>query len=159
MNIRKVLDSGRVIRYHSTLIEKKQDNAQHQWEVATILRHIYPQAKAPLILYALTHDSGEIETGDIPAPVKRRHPAVKIACDEIEQEYMEKVLGIPEKRFSKKELLAVKYADILSGIYFTSCRVNAGDREAIPIRDKWLEYVGSLPYLNEEVLLTIGELR
>ena len=159
MNIRKVLDSGKVIRYHATLIDKKQNNAEHQWEVATILCHIYPQAKAHLIMYALTHDSGEIETGDIPAPIKRKHPSIKTACDEMEEDYRVNQLGIPNIKFSKRDLLAVKYADILSGIYFTSSRVRAGDQEANQIRDKWLEYIGGLPFLSDEAEQAILELK
>ena len=159
MNIRKVLEAGKVVRYHSTLIDKKQNNAEHQWETATILCHIFPEAKAHLVLYALTHDSGEIFTGDIPAPVKKHYPEIKKACDEMEKVYMQEELGLPLLQFSQRELLAVKYADILSGIYFTTGRINAGDRAAIEIRDKWIEYIGSLPFLSDKVATTIEELK
>ena len=159
MNIRKVLESGSVVRYHSTLIEKKQNNDSHQWEVAVVLEHIYPECSKRLLFHALTHDAAEIATGDVPAPVKQDHPELKEAFDMLEFEYFKDVLEIFPVRFSEEEKLAIKYADIISGLYFTTRRINAGDREAIVIRDKWVQYVANLPYLNEVAARTIEELK
>ena len=159
MNIRKVLESGRVVRYHATLIDHKQNNAEHQWEVAVILRHIYPAASANLMLYALTHDSAEAFTGDLPSPVKKKHPEIKKVFDDMEKEYMHMVLGLPKTKFSKEELTAVKYADILSGLYFTTQRIKSGDSNALPIRDRWVSYIDKMPYLNVTAEKAIEELK
>ena len=159
MNLKEVLRAGSVIRYHSTMIDKKQRVDSHSWEVAIILAHIYGPITSDLMLYALTHDCSEQSTGDIPAPVKRDKPELKDIFDELEDEYMRDVLSISHPEFTLEEKLAVKYADIISGIYFTTCRVNAGDREAIPIRDKWIEYASSLPFLNEACEEIIEELK
>lgn len=91
--------------------------------------------------------------------VTGKHPSIKTACDEMEEDYRVNQLGIPNIKFSKRDLLAVKYADILSGIYFTSSRVRAGDQEANQIRDKWLEYIGGLPFLSDEAEQAILELK
>ena len=159
MKIRQVLDAGAVVRYHATLIEVKQDNSQHQWEVSVILAHIFPEAKADLLLYALTHDAGEIATGDTPAQVKRAHPTIKEKFDEMEHNHRQDELGLEPPNFSDREMLALKYADILSGIYYTSKRVRCGDQHAQTIRDKWLEYAGSLPYLNDVAQQAIEDLK
>lgn len=158
MKLRRVLDTGSVTRYHATLIDKKQTNDQHSWEVAVILRYIYPHASADLMFYALVHDSGELYTSDIAAPVKRKHPEVKRAFDQMEEEYITDVLKIRLPNINIEEQLAVKHADILSGIYFTSRRIEAGDHHAIKIRDRWVEYLGSLPYLNERVQEALEEI-
>jgi len=71
---------------------------------------------------------------------------------------MKDVLSIEHPEFTLEEKLAVKYADIISGIYFTTSRMNAGDREAIPIRDKWIQYASTLPFLNEVCEEVIEEL-
>jgi len=76
MNILKVLESGRVARYHSTLIEKKQPVSDHSWEVAIILKQIYPTVSGALLFYALTHDAAEIYTSDLASPVKRANPNI-----------------------------------------------------------------------------------
>lgn len=159
MNVKKVLDSGAVMRYHATMIDKKQDNAQHSWEVAVVLLHIYPEASAALILHALTHDAAEQYTSDIAAPVKRDNPKIKTMLDELETEYALNVLQLPKVKITKEEKLALKYADIISGIYFTTKRVNAGDTEAIRIRDRWMMYLGGMEFLNDTVTATIEELK
>lgn len=159
MNIKAVLEAGQVMRYHSTLIREKQSNSEHQYEVAVILSHIYPEGSKELMLYALTHDSSEIFTGDMPAPIKREEPKLKQVLDQIESTYRREILELPFVAFTKEEYLAVKYADILSGIYFTSMRMAQGDTYARPIRDKWVRYFGSLPYLNETTLQTLEALK
>ena len=159
MNLKKVLDSGSVIRYHATLIDKKQDTAQHQFGVTLILTAIYPKCSKELMLYALTHDAAEIITGDIPAPVKRANPSIKKAFDALEKQHREGALQLSSSPFSDKDRLAIKWADVLEGIYFTSRRVLSGDAQAIPIRDRWVEYAGSLKFLNTKALIALEELK
>ena len=53
MNLKKILDAGSVVRYHSTLIDKKQFNSEHQWEVGIILKKIYPECSADLLFHSL----------------------------------------------------------------------------------------------------------
>ena len=148
MNLTKVLHSGSVVRYHSTLIRDKQNNAEHSWEVAIILMKIYPEASKELLFYALTHDCGEFYTGDIAAPIKVEFPEIKTVLDKAEAEYVSEVLCINHPPFTATEKLAVKYADVLSGIYFTTSRMQSGDTRAAKIRDVWLQYLGRLDYLN-----------
>lgn len=148
MDIKTVLDSGHVVRYHCAPIDQKQSNSSHQWEVAVILTQIYPQVSAQLLTFALTHDVAEMVTGDMPSPIKKEVPELKAILDELEEDYRQDLGLQSEEHFSEEELLAVKYADILSGIYFTTHRVNCGDKGAVPIRDNWLKYYGSLPHLN-----------
>lgn len=148
MDIKQVLDSGHVQRYHCATIDQKQANSSHQWEVAVILTQIYPAASAELLLFALTHDVAEAVTGDMPSPIKKEVPELKRLMDELEEDYRSELGLQAEGHFSEEELLAVKYADILSGIYFTTHRINCGDRGAVPIRDNWMKYYGSLPHLN-----------
>jgi len=157
MKLRKTLDTGKTVRYHATLIDKKQNVAEHSWEVAIILKEIYPQCSADLFFYALTHDCAEMYTGDLPATVKKDVPHVKALFDDLEDRYLDSELGINYSEFSDEERLAVKYADVLSGIYFTTARVRAGDREALLIRDRWVSYLAQLPYLNRYVEFAIDE--
>jgi len=159
MQIKQILDSGSVVRYHSTLITNKQYNSEHQWETGVILKKIYPECSVDLLFYALVHDSAEIFTSDVAAPVKRAKPVIKQMLDEMEYKFMRDTLKIPEPNFSKEEMLAVKYADILSGVYFTTRRAQAGDVQATLIRDKWVEYYGALPYLNDLTDLVLKEIR
>lgn len=155
--IKSILDSGSVVRYHSTLIDKKQNVDSHSWETAVILSRIYPECSKELLEYALVHDSGEIITGDVPTPVKKKYPCLKETYDQIELIILND-MGIDSQSFSITEKLALKWADYLSGLYFTTRRMRAGDMEAALVRDNWLTYLGSLPYLNDLALKAMEEL-
>ena len=149
MNLSKILNSGSVVRYHCTLIDHKQNVAEHSWETAVILKRIYPSCSVELMLYALTHDCGELMTGDIAAPVKKENPLVKEIFDKMEKDYVENTLDLHHPVFNHSEMLAIKHADVLSGLYFTTRRIKCGDQNAVPIRDKWLKYFNELPHLNQ----------
>jgi 5'-deoxynucleotidase YfbR-like HD superfamily hydrolase len=140
-------------------VDKKQQIDSHSWEVAVILLKIYPECSKELLAHALTHDSGEIHTSDIAAPVKRMKPELKVMLDELEEIYMTEELGLDLHHFSEEERLALKYADYISGVYYTTTRSNAGDIEALKIRDKFLEYLDSLAYLNEAAEAAILEVQ
>jgi len=72
------------------------------------------------MLYALTHDCGELMTGDIAAPVKKENPLVKEIFDKMEKDYVENTLDLHHPVFNHSEMLAIKHADVLSGLYFTT---------------------------------------
>jgi len=73
----KVMDSGDIKRYHTLPTVGEQTNATHSWGVAVIATYLHPDLNARVLLKALMHDVGEIETGDIPAPVKWENPELK----------------------------------------------------------------------------------
>lgn len=147
MKLLNVLNTGRVLRYHSAPIHRKQNLATHQWEVAIILEHIWPKCSKELLLMALTHDCAESFTGDLPAPVKAQHPEIKKLLKELELQG-EIELGIQFGEFTDKERLAVKHADILSGMWFTHQQIRAGDRDARCIAQKWYSFYQELAPLN-----------
>ncbi len=158
MNLLKTLKTGRVLRYHNAPIHEKQRLDSHQWEVAVILSEIHPVCSGALLFYALTHDCGEGHTGDPPYYMKKESPQLKKIYDDLEDTYVSNVLNIHHPVFSTTELLAVKHADVLSGVYFTHMRIRAGEQEAKYIADHWDRYYESLPYLSErsrEVYLEI----
>jgi 5'-deoxynucleotidase YfbR-like HD superfamily hydrolase len=146
----KILESGSVVRYHATMIDKKQNVAEHSWEAAVILMQIYPEYTKDMMEHMLTHDCAERYTGDVCAPIKREHPEIKQAFDDMERRYLDKELGLTNHKFQEHELLAMKYADIMSGVYFCNRRQRAGDTEAKAILSTWIEYIDQLEYLNDE---------
>lgn len=157
MKLLEILNTGRVLRYHSAPIHRKQNLASHQWEVAMILMHIYPECSKALLFKALTHDCAEAFTGDLPAPVKAKFPEIKVILNTLELEY-EKELGITYPAFVAEELLAVKHADVLSGMWFTYQQIRAGDKDAYCIAQKWFAMYNELPFLNKESRRLVGEI-
>ena len=99
MDIKLVLQSGSISRFHNTLVDKKQTVDQHSWEVAVILNEIYPDCSKELLVYALLHDCNEQATGDVPSPTKRAYPKLKMLLDKIEKEYAKKHSQAASARF------------------------------------------------------------
>lgn len=77
--------AGCVLRYHTWPHVRSQSNAEHSWQVARLLLAIWPDAPRNVIVYCLTHDVGEVGTGDAPFPIKRDNPDLKKIMDRIEK--------------------------------------------------------------------------
>jgi 5'-deoxynucleotidase YfbR-like HD superfamily hydrolase len=85
-DFRKLYEAGQVKRYHTQTTIKDQNLAEHQWGVAMIVNHVYPQGYV-LLMAALTHDLAECDTGDIPYTAKRDNYNLKSASDDAEEAF------------------------------------------------------------------------
>jgi 5'-deoxynucleotidase YfbR-like HD superfamily hydrolase len=68
--------SSFVRRWHTDarLAPTGQTLGHHQWGVAVLILTLHPNPSRSLILAALTHDAGELLTGDLPYAFKKMHP-------------------------------------------------------------------------------------
>jgi len=149
MNIRKVLQSGNVVRFHSSIGMDKQKNSEHEWEVALILQYIYPQCSKELLLAALTHDAAEYYTGDIPFPTKQASPELKSVLDKLERHWEEQN-GVHFDLYPE-ETYFLKLADTLSGMWYCIQQVREGKVNAKRPFRKWREVlVKALNYWGDE---------
>lgn len=156
----ETLETGDIIRYHNTGIDKKQTIAEHMWGTTLILEKIHP-ATRDLLLMALVHDCPEVVTGDIPAPFKWDNPQVKEYLRSSEDKWLLEHRYAKEARFSEEALLALKWADSLEGLWFTTRQARKGDYHARQVRDRWVEAISKYPSLNvraDELFLTMQEL-
>ena len=112
----KVMDSGDIKRYHTLPTVGEQTNATHSWGVAVIATYLHPDLNARVLLKALMHDVGEIETGDIPAPVKWENPELKKQLSVLEAR-VEKNLEI-EYTLTEYEQRIFKQADMFELLFF-----------------------------------------
>ncbi len=148
MSIMKILEAGRVRRFHNVDVHHKQPLSEHSWQVAVILLDIYPETNKNLLEYALVHDCGELLTGDIPAPYKAYAPHVAALVRAHEAEFMQEELMIPPFSFTDEERLALKLADILSGMYQAAYEVIGGNEHARYVYDEFVKYFEQQKYLN-----------
>jgi 5'-deoxynucleotidase YfbR-like HD superfamily hydrolase len=139
MNIRKVLQSGDVVRFHNSIGMDKQKNSEHEWEVALILQHIYPECSKQLLLAALTHDAAEYYTGDIPFPAKQASPELKSVLDNLERQWEEQN-GV-HFDLHPEETYFLKLADTLSGMWYCIQQVREGKVNAKRPFRKWREAI------------------
>ena len=112
-----LLESGKITRFHNKAGIPNQTLAEHQWNVAVMVRRMNRirswKDHTILLEAALLHDAAEYETGDIPSPMKT--PEVKLAIDPVEKRFNEEH-NIPEPNEEIK--LRVKIADILEGLRY-----------------------------------------
>jgi len=80
-DLHNLLRSGRVKRWHQhpDMCDCGENNAQHQWEVAMIALTIEPSLTLAEVVYALTHDAGEMKAGDLSYDFKRDNPELATA--------------------------------------------------------------------------------
>jgi 5'-deoxynucleotidase YfbR-like HD superfamily hydrolase len=124
MNIKKILDSGIVKRYHTCDTIKEQNTASHQWGVAMICHALKPDCSKDMLIYALMHDAAEKVTGDIPAIVKRLYLnsyQFKEHVKNLETAFC----SLPE--LSHFELAIIRIADILELIWFIDKEIRMGN--------------------------------
>lgn len=89
-NVFELIRSGRVRRWHTDtdMNGVVENNADHQWQVAMLLIYLNPDVTRGTLIHALTHDVGELRTGDMSYTVKRNNP--DLAASVAEHESVEK---------------------------------------------------------------------
>lgn len=152
MNLRNILHSGEVVRFHAHTGMEKQKNSEHQWGVAMILQHIYPECSKTCLLAALTHDAHEYFTGDIPAPTKWKNPALASILSEMESQWEEEN-GI-KFDLHPDECMAIKLADTLDGMWTCILQVRCGRIDAKRPFRGWREFI--IAYIASQTETTNG---
>lgn len=134
-----------VKRYHQEFTHVEDTVARHSAGVALIVHLIHPNASKELILATLSHDLGEIVTGDIPAPSKRAISAeAKAALDKMEETALVE-MGFPQANdLSKEDHLVLKLADYLEGLCFVTEEVRRGNRALIHVGHNYSRYLDLL---------------
>ena len=76
----------RVNRYHTWPTTHGQTVGEHTTQVMRLYVEIFGLPRSEVWLHILWHDVGEIQTGDIPYPVKRNNPTLHAEMDRLEQD-------------------------------------------------------------------------
>ena len=138
MNINTILNSGDVVRFHNHSGIDKQRNSEHQWGVALIVQHIYPECSKQLLLAALTHDAAEYHTGDISFPAKHANPELGKILRDIEKDW--EIKNDVHFDLHHQEERILKIADTLEGMKFCIKQVKLGHINAKRPFRKWRQF-------------------
>jgi 5'-deoxynucleotidase YfbR-like HD superfamily hydrolase len=146
--LRLILEGGHVERFHTVPTHLRETVGHHSFCVAWLTCLMSPADTGPsvaLLMAALQHDIAEVETGDIPAPFKRRNPAVKIECD-VQEAGALAAHGLPDfaAGLTDHEAVILKLADSLAGMAFCLHERKLGSRHIITSFANFSQYVYSL---------------
>lgn len=147
MRVNKARRSGRVRRFHTTETIKVEDVAQHSFNIQNLLLIMLgtEEVSRDLLLAALTHDMGEIETGDIPANVKKAlPPAVRAEVEALEKAAVFSIHPKLAVRLSQDEVRYLKIADRLDGLLKCSDEVRLGNTTITQIGERYCDYLSTL---------------
>jgi 5'-deoxynucleotidase YfbR-like HD superfamily hydrolase len=166
-----ILESGYVKRFHAQPHMPSQDLSQHQWRVAIMLQHFYGEVPSVVLMYALTHDCAELDTGDIPAPTKRISSGLKGALSAIEDHFdtvyqtgvnVSTVGDSVPREWQQR----VKLCDMIEGLRYCAECVMTGNKFAVEVGLKWAEYLSNysapqtaemVAYIAAQTKILVGE--
>jgi len=138
MNIRNILHSGEVVRFHNHVGVDKQKTSEHQWGVALIVQYIHKDCSKSLLLAAMTHDAAEYFTGDVPFPAKQMNRQLNDLLRQMEISW-EKDNGVYFE-LSREDHVVLKMADVLEGLWFCIGQVRIGHINAKRPFRKWRKF-------------------
>jgi 5'-deoxynucleotidase YfbR-like HD superfamily hydrolase len=139
--------AGGVKRYHTVPIIGQQTVAEHSFQVCLILTQVFEKkVTANLLKAALFHDLAEVETGDIPAPAKRRYKELHAGAimAEVTFEREHKI----DVGLSKEEHKMLKFADCYELVLFCFDQLELGNRNVLEVLGNGLAYLQELDGLG-----------
>lgn len=126
MNIKDIVRTGEVTRWHIVATHRKQTLAEHHYLVTMIAYDmalklsLSPEDLQIIIMWSLHHDLCEVLTGDIPTPmkykIKSKYPYGIV--EEIEDNIDSKIHVMKQLAKGMCGYYVVKLADIMEGILF-----------------------------------------
>lgn len=141
--------AGNVLRYHTWPTLVKQTVADHTFHVLRIYYECWPgdfDKNDNLFAYILYHDMSEIATGDIPFPVKKDNPALKIIMDNLEKDHAEKMGRETGHVFSDTVKTRIKLCDLCEMYEFAVHEMKLGNKMAEPVRERVSRAIHSLAF-------------
>jgi len=116
MKLQTLRDANMVKRYHTEVMLKEETVGHHCANVAcTVIymyHHVYKQLPpGSLLTYIALHDVEELETGDLPAPVKWHRPELKEKLN-LAAEQVRQGMDLPVISLSAYQKNVAKFADL-----------------------------------------------
>jgi 5'-deoxynucleotidase YfbR-like HD superfamily hydrolase len=138
--------AGQVERYHTWPILRRQSVAEHTWQILRIYAAICEGPLNPIIIqHIIFHDVGELQTGDIPYPLKRNNPTLKAEMDNLEYAAVDAQMvywntALPVE-LQPEEKVLVKQMEMLEMAEFGMSEVVLGNQHGWPIANRCLEAI------------------
>jgi hypothetical protein len=124
-----ILRGGTVERFHTRPLIHKQNNAEHQYGVASIAALLDPEIPKETLLHFLWHDIHEGQTGDIPYYSKLRWPDLKKTLNQAEEELNKHYEVLPKMLYPGVDKITLKIAEYFDVLIFTCKETYLGNKE------------------------------
>ena len=132
-------DAGAVKRYHAQRTLRTQTVADHTFGMLMLIKQVAPHLdKTALYAAILHHDLPELMTGDIPAPIKRAHPALGPLLEEIEQGLAPLYLPVD---LLPEDAALLKWADTMELVLWCLEEVRLGNSFVVPMVSRGLGWI------------------
>lgn len=130
--------AGQIERYHTWSVHRKQSNGEHMWQQMRIWYLIWGPMPPQVSTRILWSDAGELQTGDLPFPVKAHHLEIKRIFDLLERTAVAAMGGdLPE--LGEHDEARVKICDLIEMLEFGFVERNMGNLYAQPIIEDTLD--------------------
>ena len=130
-----------IIRYSNQVRITNESVAEHSFFVSALLLKLHEEYMFDLgmaLKYAICHDMPEVFVGDIPYNVKTNIPGskeeikryeLKMAYDRLPLYVYNSIIALEEKE--TPEVLAVRLADAIQVVQYTSNEIDMGNKDGI----------------------------
>ncbi len=159
-------EAGSVTRYHThpRFVHFSQSDAAHAWGVTALIIQLHPNPSRELLVAGVMHDTGERFAGDLPAPVKRAHPALAAQHAALETKLRSTTVHMGDYITTDEDGKWLKLADMLECIMFASLTVPEALSTPpwISLMDaieEFAKHVTPLPAIDIRELMTTAEER
>lgn len=149
-------DAADTRRYHTQRMLRQQTVGAHTFNMLMLVNMIDPTARKEVFLAVMHHDLPEHFTGDIPAPIKRASPALKVLMDQLESD-----LAPLYKEFdlTPAEHGLVKWVDLMELAMFALEDMNMGNRFAETCARNGVQWLSSVKAPNAVAAQLLCEVR
>lgn len=144
-------------RYHTKRMLRQQTVGAHTFNMLLLLRQIAPQARSEVIWACVHHDLPEYFTGDIPAPIKKASPELKVLLENLESD-LAPLHYDPD--LTAEESALVKWVDLMELTLHCLEEVRMGNRmDALDMVRTGLDWLRDMPAYNTAAQDLLGEVQ
>lgn len=128
--------AGEVERYHTWPVHRRQSVGEHTWQIMRIYFQIWGPLPSHIPTFMIWHDAGELVTGDLPFPIKKRNVELGNVMSELEAKAVRAMVGASfEGIVTEYELDRIKVCDLIEMWEFGVVESSLGNQMAQPIID------------------------
>lgn len=122
-----IRQAGGVRRYHTEPMLPPQRVDSHSWQGAQICLVLWPD-RVNVAMAMLNHDTGELASGDLPAPAKWYNPKLKVEAEHVE--VMARVAMGTHYELDADDELRLKFADSVELMWYCGDQYRSGNQFA-----------------------------